>query len=195
MENNNPLVLFRADLFTANVGNDAQRASIIKEILHMKESNPEGIYKSNPLCWRLNNPCSNIDWLMDELVKLVDRAIDFYNVEDRLFASLPKRKTIHVDYWANVNEPHSRNSMHCHKPADFSACYYLDAEGTGSLRFINPSNTMAECSIGSPFVRDFRINPMNGDLLLWPSWLPHEVETNLSQRQRINLAFDLRVCV
>lgn len=194
MNDSNPLTLFRADLFTAKVGSESQRNSLIQEILDVKNMNPEGIGKSNPLCWRFNNPCSNIDWLMEELIKLLDCAVDFYNIKDNLFSSLEKRKTIYIDYWANVNEPYSRNSIHCHKPADFSACYYVDAENTGALRFINPSNTMAECSVGSPFVRDFKINPKNGDLLLWPSWLPHEVETNLTNRQRINLAFDLKVC-
>jgi uncharacterized protein (TIGR02466 family) len=194
MKNKTVVTLFRSDLFAVNVGDEQQRNSLIEEILETKAMSPEGISKSNPLCWRQNNPCKNIDWLMTEIINLLDSAVEFYNNEDSLFASLPKRNSIQVDYWANVNESFSRNSMHCHKPADFSACYYLDAENTGAIRFINPSNTMAECSIGSPFVRDYKIEPRNGDLLLWPSWLPHEVETNLSGRRRINLAFDLKVC-
>jgi hypothetical protein len=27
---------------------------------------------------------------------------------------------------------------------------------------------------------------------MWPSWLPHEVEPNLSNKSRINIAFDIR---
>jgi Xaa-Pro aminopeptidase len=31
----------------------------------------------------------------------------------------------------------------------------------------------------------------DGDLILWPAWVPHEVETNFSDRERVNIVFDI----
>ncbi len=189
---NNQLTLSRADLFRTNVGTAEQRQSLINEILELKQQN-SGIDKSNEKCWRYNNPCKNIDWLMNEILDLLDSAIDFYDSQDKIFFNRNRLDLVKVDYWANVNEPNSRNAIHSHKPAQFSAVYYLQATNTGMIRFINPANIMAECNPGSPYTADIAIQPLDGDLILWPSWMPHEVETNLSNIQRINLAFDLIV--
>lgn len=193
MSNNSVITLTKADLFVKNVGTVEQRSRLIEEILSTKNNHPAGIDKSNLGCWRWNNPCSDIDWLMEEIIEVLDSAVKLYNQEDKTFSHRKKLDLITVDYWANVNQPGSRNSIHSHKPAQFSACYYLQAEGTGGIRFLNPSNIMAECNPGSPFIRDYMILPNDGDLLLWPAWIPHEVETNFSNKERINLAFDLKV--
>ncbi len=190
---NNQITLYRADLFRASVGSIEQRQLLIDEILEVKKNNPSGIEKSNINCWRYNYPCRDIDWLMKEILMLLDQAIDFYNDQDKIFNSRDRLDLIKVDYWANVNGPHSRNAVHAHKPAQFSAVYYLQAEQTGMIRFLNPSNIMAECNPGSPFTCDIAVEPKDGDLFLWPSWIPHEVETNFSDKDRINLAFDLTV--
>ena len=190
---NNPITLFRADLLKNNVGTEEQRQSLIQEILSIKDKNSEGILKSNIDCWRYNNPCKNIDWLMKEILDLLDQMIEFYESKDKIFKSTTKSKIVKVDYWANVNEPGSRNSIHAHKPSEFSAVYYLQSKNTGTIRFINPSNIMSDCNPGSPFTADIAIEPLDGDLIIWPSWVPHEVETNFSNIQRINLAFDIRV--
>ena len=52
---------------------------------------------------------------------------------------------------------------------------------------------MTECNPSAPFTADIAINPRDGDLLLWPSWVPHEVDTNFSLKERINLAFDITI--
>lgn len=187
------ITLTRSDLFISNIGTYEQRQQLIDEVSFIKTQHPEGIDKSNPGCWRWNNPCTNIDWLMEGIVDLLDSAVELYSQEDKTFAHRQRLKLVNVDYWTNINQPYSRNAMHSHKPAQFSVCYYLQAEGTGAIVFTNPANIMAECNPGSPFIRDYRIEPKDGDLLLWPSWMPHEVETNFSDKERINLAFDLKV--
>ena len=70
----------------------------------------------------------------------------------------------------------------------FSFLYYVQATDTGSLILRNPSNLMVECNPQSPFVRAFSYPPEDGDLILFPSWIPHEVNTNKSNIQRINIA-------
>ena len=50
-----------------------------------------------------------------------------------------------------------------------------------------------ECSNISPMTRSVAVQPEDGDLFVWPGWVPHEVVPNPSQRQRINIAFSIQV--
>ena len=64
---------------------------------------------------------------------------------------------------------------------------------TGKLTFINPANILNECNLKSPFVRNYSVEPKDGDLFIWPAWIPHKVDRNESDRQRINLAFNINI--
>ena len=57
--------------------------------------------------------------------------------------------------------------------------------------FYNPANTLQQCNKFSPFIRKTGIMPKDGLLILWPGWVPHEVEETKSNQQRINLAWGI----
>ena len=95
--------------------------------------------------------------------------------------------------WTNVNEPNSTNDIHTHKEFSFACTYYLQGTNTGKLTFINPANILNECNLKSPFVRNYSVEPKDGDLFIWPAWIPHKVDRNESDRQRINLAFNINI--
>jgi uncharacterized protein (TIGR02466 family) len=185
--------ILQADVFVkTNVGLD-RIDSLAEELLDLHSKEPDNIGRSNIGCWRYRHPFNNIDWLMAEIGELIAEATKLYAPIDPSFATTANFKNINVDYWANVNDIGSRNTLHSHKPAQFSAVYYIHGTDTGQLRFLNPANDIGDCNHTSPFTRDFIFDPKDGDLILWPSWIPHEVEPNLSNRKRINLAFDLRL--
>jgi uncharacterized protein (TIGR02466 family) len=148
---------------------------------------------SNPGCFRIDKPDINIGWLFDEINVLLVEAVKFYKQEDTIFSKLPISTDATVTWWANINAPGSRNILHTHKEDEFSCVYYLQGTDTGDLRFPNPANILGDCAKTSPFTRDFLFAPNDGDLILFPSWLPHEVEPNLSNRDRINIAFNFKV--
>ena len=184
------LTLFRSDIFIeSNVGTLDQRADIISQIKKKQIDFPEGMPNSNDGCYRVSRPCENIDWLFNEIECILNNAIEFYSDADIMFT--PRQHT-EINYWANVNQPGSRNNFHSHKSESFSAVYYLQATNTGELRFPNPANLLGDCNKTAPFIRDFTFSPKDGDLVLWPSWMPHEVEPNLSNKERINLTFDIK---
>jgi hypothetical protein len=189
----NKKTTFRSEMFTCpNVGTVAQREAMIQQIKN-KQADGIGMDFSNPGCFRINNPCTNISWLFDQINVLLHEAIKFYQLEDKVFGSLPMSSKFDFSWWANINVPGSRNTLHTHKEDEFSCVYYLQGTDTGDLRFPNPANLLGDCCKTSPFTRDFLFAPIDGDLILFPSWLPHEVEPNLSNRERINVAFNFKV--
>ena len=183
--------LFEATLFTvSNVGTDEQVKLLLEQIESIKHQ--DSVSNTNDGCWRSNHKYENIDWLLKEITYKVDEAIDYYKQKDSVFSDLSiKRQNLKIFYWTNINDPGSRNVLHSHKTAVFSGVYYIKATGTGSLRLINPANMLGDCNSASPFTRDFYFDPRDRDLILWPSWIPHEVEVNRSTQPRINIAYDI----
>ena len=185
--------ILSADAFVENVGTPEQIEELKKQALAEKASDSAGVMFTNENCWRAQFQYTDISWLMKSLEDLVSRAIDYYSKIDPLFTKkLSFYQNPTVDYWTNINEPMGKNSLHNHGLYHFVACYYIQVEGTGDLVFHNPANLLEECNPNSPFVSRIGITPKNGDLIVWPSWVPHEVELNTSQQQRISIAFNIK---
>ena len=186
------LTMFKAEIFDrANVGTDEQREKLIKQILHAKDNDENIMGQNNTNCWR-GRPKIDLQWLANEVQKMTDEAVSYYAMRNKIYKEEIKNlRHLSYDYWVNVNDPGSRNMMHSHCAHQYSATYYLQGTGTGCLIMSNPANTLSECNPGSPYTGDVYIDPKDGDLFLWPAWVPHEVDVNRSDRQRISVAFNL----
>lgn len=180
--------LIQANLFCLNnVGSDQERADLMSKIERLKQSDVSQTH-NNDRCWRFNN--YELDfWLLQVVESLVRENWSFY-CRDQIFAD---NTCCEFNYrsWINYNEPLSRNVLHSHNSAHLSGVYYVSANDTGNIRFLNPANVLGNCNFNAPYVRDFEFSPTDGDLIMWPSWIPHEVEPNLSKKPRINIAFDI----
>ena len=184
------LPLFYSDVFiNEDVGTDEQREDLKKQILHAKENNIEVMGGGNKGCWR-STAKYKMDWLYDAVKELSDQANKVYFETDPVFKSQVTSCT-NRDFciWTNINDVGSKNVLHTHTEDAWAGIYYVQSEGTGNLMFHNPANTLQQCNKLSPFIRKTGIMPKDGMLILWPGWVPHEVEENKSNQQRINLAW------
>lgn len=100
--------------------------------------------------------------------------------------------------WLNINDSRQcMNSEHVHGDT-FSGVFYLKApEGSGKLSISNPAiNRMWQgCGLTSQknqFTGEtIRIEPVEGNIILFPSYLYHGVETNNHDDERISISFNL----
>ena len=203
--------LFYSDLFVEkNVGSTSEREKLLNFILSV-DSEIRNKYKpvlsmddfvatysgynslSEDGCFRfnINDTISDFKWLCDAINKLVDDAINNYislDATHKIQVQKTKMRKSIVLTWVNINDPESRIVLHEHKKGMFSFIYYIQSTDTGDLILRNQANVMNECNLKSPFVSAFSYPPEDGDLILFPSWIPHEVNTNKSNIQRINIA-------
>ena len=97
------------------------------------------------------------------------------------FSSNPNIKV--TDLWGNISSFGSHNMIHNHG-TDYnklSGVIYLKiSKDSGRIWFYNPTDT----SSGIPY------SPKEKDILIFPSALLHSVEPNLSQEDRISIAFN-----
>lgn len=184
--------LVKADAFIVNVGTPEQRQDLLKQAVLRQRTVPS-ISNTNEGCWRGQFKYTNDEWLLNELKQHLQTVVDYYIDADPSYRHRLTPRGLDINYWTNINNPGSNNRLHTHKDDDFSAIYYLVAENTGDLTFHNPANLLTDCSLNSPYTSRMCYTPVEGDLVIWPAWMPHEVETNTSNTQRVNIAFNIKL--
>jgi len=128
--------------------------------------------------------------LIDRQVAAFARALDF---------DLGGRRLKLDSLWANVMPGGGVHGGHIHPHAAISGTYYVSVpRGASAIKFEDPRLPLM---MAAP-VRKARakaanrtfvtIAPKAGTLLLWESWLRHEVPLNQARGRRISISFNYR---
>lgn len=99
--------------------------------------------------------------------------------------------------WVNVLRPGGAHSGHIHPHSVLSGTIYVSVpDGAGALQFEDPRHgRMMHAPLRHPNAREDRqpmvaLAPARGTLMLWESWLRHEVPTNRAAQERISISFN-----
>ena len=104
-----------------------------------------------------------------------------------------------TEMWAIINKKNNFNLEHTHPNNYLSAAYYVKApDNCGSFKVTNPNLISRERITASEKNTEFnqniaQIKPKEGDLLLFPAYLPHSVGMNLSEEDRIVISFNIDI--
>lgn len=93
-----------------------------------------------------------------------------------------------INGWVNINRKGGANRRHIHQGSKLSAVYYV-TNAYSPIRFHDP-RPMNVWDNG-PTTETF--NPTMGQLLIFPSWLEHDVEPNETDKTRISIAMNIGV--
>lgn len=176
-------------------GCDDLNAGLLEEIRLHKEQESSAASGSNPGCWRGHRNYEHWPAIRDYIIhklKLIHRhyvnlgtsCSPLENLSDNHFE---------FEYWTNVNEPGSTNAIHSHAKWHWSGVYYVQAKDTGPIAFYSQPYLNQNLTLGLPFGQSFTVEPSDGQLLIFPSYLLHEVLQNTSERQRINLGINVKI--
>lgn len=107
-------------------------------------------------------------------------------------------RTIHMtDFWVNIMPEHAAHSLHLHPLAFISGTYYVvTPRGCPGLKFEDPR---LACFMAAP-PKTANARPANkthitypakaGHVILFESWLRHEVAANRMTAERISVSFN-----
>jgi uncharacterized protein (TIGR02466 family) len=111
-------------------------------------------------------------------------------------------KVIYEDFlitgcWANISAPGSAHEAHIHPNNYLSGVYYVQTqEGADTISFQDPRSgahfiapRTSEDTPDSTSRVTLRVR--EGTLVIFPAWLVHAVEPNMSNKERISVAFNL----
>lgn len=100
-------------------------------------------------------------------------------------------------YWVNINPKGSANQTHIHQGSIMTAVFYVKGnDDAGDFCIDNNykedyiNQILTNRSNSLTFSR-IRYKPKTGSLLVLPSWVPHSVEMNKSEDDRISIAFNI----
>ena len=92
--------------------------------------------------------------------------------------------------WVNLLKSGGHHSGHIHPHSIISGTFYVEVpRGSGAIRFEDPRLPlmMAAPPRGGTFVT---IEPRSGLLLMWESWLRHEVLPGTGKGERLSISFN-----
>lgn len=130
-----------------------------------------------------------------DLVKSLDRHVATF-AEDLDF-DLDGRALKLEDLWINILPEGGTHSSHIHPHSVISGTTYVSMpEGASALKLEDPRS--ARMMAAPPRKKGARddlktfvyVQPQVGDVLLWESWLRHEVPMNMSEDERISVSFN-----
>lgn len=132
-----------------------------------------------------------------DLVKALDAHVAAF-VQDLEF-DLDGRVPELEDLWINILPEGGTHASHIHPHSVISGTTYVTMpEGASALKLEDPRS--ARMMAAPARVKDAReelrtfvyVTPVVGDVLLWESWLRHEVPMNMAEDERISVSFNYR---
>ncbi len=99
--------------------------------------------------------------------------------------------------WLNIHKQNGFNHVHVHSGTWYAGVFYLKcSEKSGNITFTDP-RPGAEISHYHQITEGklHTIKPKPGDLMIFPSFLPHLVEPNCSIDDRISISFNIELNV
>ena len=179
---------------------DIENYDVVKEealsfIYKEQENNPSSVTYSNRGGWQSHLYYHQWDNIIK---KIVDRGLSKHN---KFY--LDNKKIKHRALWFNINNKGDYNVSHHHPQCDLGGVLWIKTPpNCGILKFESLHSYIADNhleSLNEEYKYDtknyseYNFNPMEGRMIIFPSYLRHQVEPNESDDERISVSFNLDI--
>lgn len=178
-----------------------QNIEFAEEILKIREIDERGQkwsqknYPGGYTSYATYNELHKFSSTFADLEKVLDQEVKKF--AQLLEMDLQGRKLRLTTIWANVMPTNVVHSMHIHPLSTISGTYYVETpKNCSAIKFEDPRlvNFMAspprKTKATSANQRFISIQPKAGDVILFESWMRHEVPPNPSKTERISISFN-----
>ena len=194
---NKPNLFFPTPVWTLQLDNYQSINEQMYKFIKFTQSNDHlGISKSNIKGWHSkdfnmqeNEPRNFIKFILPA----IEQVITDMNWEKQ-------KQSININnMWAIINTGGSANLRHQHGNSTISGAYYVRApENSGDIIFYDPrpAPVYTYPKALNPNLLNAQVNgisPKEGALVLFPSYLDHSVNENLSNEERIVISFNITI--
>jgi len=188
-------LFFSTPIWTSKIDDyDKVNEEMLNFIINLQKKDSTGIVKSNFKGWHskdfdLKDKC--LTKFVTAIKKNINTSLNDMNWD------LDSQSVKITNMWAIINEKGALNQKHHHSNSDISAAYYVSAhDDCGDIVFYDPrpARVYRHPIAKSPNKLNATINsvkPEPGLLVLFPSYLEHSVNPNLSDKKRIVISFNL----
>jgi uncharacterized protein (TIGR02466 family) len=170
--------------------------------VRLLEQSSEGITKSNVGGWH-----SGLDFLDADvacIAELRSRLNELITaLGERVLRPELRREAANfrLEGWANVLRSGQYNTVHNHPNAFWSGAYYVTGNEalathpfSGKLELLDPRpGASLAYSEKTGLYGRFLLSPVAGQVIVFPSWLQHQVHPYFGEAERISIAFNVMV--
>ena len=168
-----------------------------KYIYELQKVDKEGIHKSNKGGW--HSPPFNLK-ITNSIQQKFALALKKYILNT--FQNLgwkTKNKDVQIEMWAIINKENDFNLLHIHRNAFLSAAYYVQTPKNCGKFLTEHPNTAK--TYHYPEIENHNelnaiaagVEVSEGDLIIFPGYLPHKVPENKSNMDRIVISFNVNI--
>ena len=178
-----------------------QNRELVEEIQTISEIDEKGQkwsrknYPGGYTSYATYNQLHRFSTTFENLRKKID--LEVRKFAQWLEMDLQGRKLLMTSLWANQMPTSVVHGMHIHPLSTISGTYYVQTpKNCSAIKFEDPRlvNFMAspprKPKAKPENQRFISIQPKAGDLILFESWLRHEVPPNPSKAERVSLSFN-----
>jgi len=185
--------LFATNLYDADIGDKSLLEELARSIRALADEDTAGQRWSKEhsyagyTSYASLNDLPRRDPAFGELAKILARhAAEF--AKECAFALDRKPKLDSL--WANLLKSSGHHSGHIHPHSMISGTFYVEVpQGSGPIRFEDPRLPLMMAAPQRPGTF-FTIDPRPGMLLMWESWLRHEVLAGNGKGERLSISFN-----
>ena len=173
---------------------DQLQTTLIKESYDLRNKDSRGRKVSNIGGWQ--SELFSIDKSSDTLRSIITKSL-------RGFVPIQNDILMNVEGWTNINGPGCHNIKHHHPQCNLAGVLWIKVPPkSGNLVFESPHSFTSFTEINC-YTDKFRKNtnsyltysykPIEGEIVIFPSFLPHSVLINQSEEDRISYSFNIKL--
>ena len=193
----NPNLFFSTPVWVSKIDNYKEtNEKIHYYIKNLQNEDNKGIIKSNVKGWHSKDFNMKDENVID-FIHLISPNIN--KVINDMSWDISKQTIEISGMWAIINIGGASNSRHHHGNSHLSAAYYVRApKNCGEIVFYDPRPAPVYFHPSSTKPNNLNamvnaVNPVEGGLVLFPSYLDHSVNPNLSNEERIVISFNINI--
>ena len=195
--NNNILKLFPQPIFKYQIDNYKKiNEELIKYIYGLHNDDNVGVKKSNINGWH-SKPFDLKDDIPNKFYSHINNYIK--DVFNKYGWEYNNTKVVCTSMWAIINKKGNFNIEHTHPNNYLSTAYYVKApENCGNFKATNPNILNRHIRAKAGQANELNSNSASikineGDLLIFPAYLPHSVDENRSDEDRVIVSFNIDI--
>jgi len=183
-----PTTMWHAVLDDPDVDN-YQLYEAIKKLL---VNDSGGVQVSNRIGWQSKDKLHTLEEFSPLCKRFNSMLLSIYN----FLKAAGNAKPAINQCWANINTKYSYNVTHCHANSYYSGAYYVKVpDDSGDIVFYDPRPQLDALrtlvtEVTMHTAPEVRFKPQEGMVIIFPSWLMHRVEPNMSDEERVSIAFN-----
>ena len=192
-----PNLLFPTPVWTIQLENYKIVNEQMYDYIKLAQKNDElGTSKSNIKGWHSKDFNLNDKEIMN-FINLILPSIEKL-MDDMSWDKVKQIAKIN-NMWAIINTGGAANLRHQHGNSTISGAYYVRApKNSGDIVFYDPrpAAVYSHPNVKNPNLLNAQVNgisPKEGALVLFPSYLDHSVNENISNQERIVISFNIRI--